>query len=103
MKIIDTQRNILTGDNHPSLKIGDKLYVVDDRKITMDKIRKMQLSDDPDKDTKILEFALGKENAKEILAMDLSFQGYNNLTFYIMSAITGVEYEKLKEQSELKN
>ena len=103
MKIIDTKGNILTGDNHPSLKIGDKLYTIDDRKSTMDEIRKMQQSNEGDKDYKILELAMGKDNAKEILAMDLTFQGYQNLTFYIMSAITGVSYEKLKEESGLKN
>lgn len=103
MKIIDTKGNILTGDNCPSLKIGDKLYLVDDRKSTMDQIRKLQLTDDQEKDNKILELALGKEQAKEIIDLDLSFQSYNNLTFYIMSAITGVEYEKLREQAGLKN
>ena len=33
MRIIDTgiTKEILSGDNHPQLKIGDKLYTVDNR------------------------------------------------------------------------
>ncbi|MEI3507822.1 MAG: hypothetical protein V8R01_01615 [Bacilli bacterium] len=40
MRIIDTgvTKEILSGDNHPQLKIGDKLYTVDDRQSTFDKI-----------------------------------------------------------------
>ena len=42
MRIIDTGDAILSGDNHPQLKIGDKLYLVDDRKSTWDKIQQAQ-------------------------------------------------------------
>ena len=44
MRIIDTgiTKEILSGDNHPQLKIGDKLYTVDDRQSTWDKIQNVQ-------------------------------------------------------------
>lgn len=106
MKIIDTKGSILTGDNHPSLKIGDKLYTVDDRKSTWDKIQAVQA--DPNiKDTNMaaLELALGKKQLKEIMEAEggITFEGFQNLTFYVMAAITGQDYEILKKEAMSKN
>lgn len=108
MRIIDTEDKILVGDNHPQLKIGDKLYVVDDRKSTWDKIQDIQNSttiEDADKEKRILELALGEENCKELLENpDLTVSGYSALTFYVMAAITGESYEDLvKAAKERKN
>ena len=106
MKIIDTKGAILSPDNHPSLKIGDKLYTVGDRRSTFKKIQEVQDDDSvTDKDDKIIELALGKKAAKEILGNDdLSVSDFTNLTFYIMAAITGEDYEELKKAArERKN
>lgn len=106
MKIIDTKGAILSGDNHPSLKIGDKLYTVDDRRSTWKKIEAIQNDDSNDKkDEEIIELALGKKPAEEILNnKDLSVVGFSNLTFFIMSAITGEDYDELKKAArERKN
>lgn len=106
MRIIDTKDAILSADNHPSLKIGDKFYIVDDRRSTWKKIEAVQNDDSIiDKDDEIIRLALGKDAAKEILEnRELSVLGFNNLTFYIMSAITGEDYEDLKKAArERKN
>lgn len=106
MKIIDTKGAILSGDNHPSLKIGDKLYTVDDRRSTWKKIEAVQNDDSViEKDEEIIILALGKENADEILNnKDLSVLDFTNLTFFIMSAITGEDYDELKKAArERKN
>lgn len=106
MKIIDTKGAILSGDNHPSLKIGDKLYTVDDRRSTWKKIETVQNDDSIiEKDEEIIRLALGKENADEILNNeDLSVLDFTNLTFFIMSAITGEDYDELKKAArERKN
>lgn len=108
MKIIDTKGAILSGDNHPSLKIGDKLYVVDDRKSTWDKIQALQNNTEITEDEKgkqILILALGKENSNELLNNpELTVSGYTALTFYVMAAITGESYEDLvKAAKERKN
>lgn len=105
MRIIDTENKILTGDNHPQLKIGDRLYTVDDRKSTWDKIQALQDDDSvTDKDTAILNLALGKKETKEILSQNLSLEGYTNLTFFVMSAITGEDFDELKKAArERKN
>ena len=107
MRIIQTEDKILTGDNHPQLQIGDKLYLVDDRKKTFDQINEIQsdvtLSQN-EKERKIFELALGLENAKEILENpNLTVSGYKNLTYFILAAITGSTVEEIKGQSEQKN
>ena len=101
MKIIATDGKIITGDNFPSIQIGDKLYPVDNRMSTYKKIKKIDyLSDSVDPDEELLRLALGKENAKEIIDMDLSVESFSNLTFIVMAAITGEDAEKLKEQAQ---
>ena len=111
MRIIDTgiTKEILTGDNHPQLKIVDKLYTVDNRQSTWDKIQKItnnqELNDD-EKNDKIFELALGVEFAKEIKSMDLPVENYRYLTFCVMGAITGEdpdELQKIAKENARKN
>ena len=94
MRIIDTgiTKEILSGDNHPQLKIADKLYTVDNRQSTWDKIQDItndQELDNNTKNNKIFELALGTEEAKEIKDMDLPVENYTYLTFCVMGAISG--------------
>ena len=102
MRIIDTgiTKEILSGDNHPQLKIVDKLYVVDNRQSTWDKIQKVQedetISND-EKTDKIFELALGTEGAQEIKKLDLPVENYIYLTYCVMGAITGDDPKKLQE------
>ena len=103
MKIIDTKitKEILSGDNRPQLKIGDKLYTVDNRKSTFDKIQKIQSEalEENEKTSKIYELTLGKEACDEIIKMDLPVENSIYLSFCIMGAITGEEPDKLMELS----
>lgn len=99
MRIIDTGDAILSGDNHPQLKIGDKLYLVDDRKSTWDKIQQVQ--EDGGDDVEILRLALGKDATKELIDnSDITVSGYTNLSYYVMAAITGEDYEDLKKAAK---
>ena len=101
MRIIDTGDAILAGDNHPQLKIGDKLYLVDDRKSTWDKIQQVQKRGGDNADAEILALALGKEAVAELdNNSDLSVSGYTNLSFYVLAAITGEDYEDLKKAAK---
>ncbi len=109
MRIIDTgiTKEILTGDNHPQLKIGDKLYTVDDRQSTFEKIQEVQenasLKED-EKTNKIFELALGEESAKEVQKMDLPVSNFIYLTYCILGAITGEDPKELqKAAKERKN
>ena len=101
MRIIDTK--ILTGDNHPQLKVKDKLYTVDDRKSTFDKIQALQMDNtltQEQKDLKVFELALGEKEAKEIIDLDLSVQEYIYFTYCIMGAITGEDPDKLMNNAK---
>lgn len=99
MRIIDTGDAILSGDNHPQLKIGDKLYLVDDRKSTWDKIQQVQ--EDGGDDVEILRLALGEDATKELIDnSDITVSGYTNLSYYVMAAITGEDYEDLKKAAK---
>lgn len=102
MRIIDTgiTKEMLTGDNCPQLKVADKLYTVDNRQSTWDKIQKVQSDEslsEKEKTTKIYELALGKEATKEIEALDLSVESNVYFSYCVMGAITGEEPKRLQE------
>ncbi|MDE6284685.1 MAG: hypothetical protein K2M17_02975 [Bacilli bacterium] len=98
-KIIETgiTKEILTGDNFPQLQIGDKLYVVDNRQKTFDKIQKLQDKEDANE---IFKLALGEKEAKEIDDMNLSVENYSYLIFCVMGAITGEDPKTLQERAK---
>ena len=105
MRIIDTgiTKEILSGDNHPQLKIGDKLYTVDDRQSTWDKIQDVQANQElsnNEKTDKIYELALGIDSAKEIKEMDLPVESSIYLTFCVMGAITGDDPKELQKRAK---
>lgn len=102
MRIIDTgiTKEILTGDNHPQLKIGDKLYTVDDRQSTFEKIQDLQSDSkltEKERTNLIYELSLGKDAAKEIQEMDLPVQNAVYLSYCILGAITGEEPKELQK------
>lgn len=105
MRTIDTgiTKDVLSGDNRPQLKIADKLYTVDNRQSTWDKIQDVtnnQELDNNEKNNKIFELSLGVEAAKEIKDMDLPVENYIYLTFCIMAAITGDDPKELQKSSK---
>lgn len=103
MRIIDTTGKILSKDNHPSILINGKNYIVDDRKSTFDKIQALQNDrslKESERDLKVFELALGKKEAKEIMDLDLSVSDYIYFTYCVMGAITGEDPEKLMEETK---
>lgn len=103
MRIIDTTGKMLNADNHPSILVNGKNYIVDDRKSTFDKIQKVQNEKnltEGERDLKVFELALGKKEAKEIIDLDLSVQDYIYFTYCIMGAITGEDPDKLMEDAK---
>ena len=107
-RIIQTgiSKEMLSGDNHPQIQIGDKLYVVDDRKSTYDKINKIQKDENKsaeDKEREMFILALGEEATNEIYAYDLPIAEFNNVIYSITAAISGLELEDIKREAEQKN
>ena len=104
-KIIDTgiTKEILNRENHTQLKIADKLYTVDNRQSTWNKIQEITNSqelDNNEKNDKIFELALGVEEAKEIKDMDLPVENYTYLTFCVMGAISGEDPKELQKMAK---
>ncbi len=97
-KMYTLDNKLLVGT--PEIRIGEKIYPVDDRAKTVKKIMQMYKDrDDMDMDDidKMFDLAFGAKNAKEISAMDLSFAAYQELAALVMSAMTG---EKPKDKEE---
>lgn len=74
----------------PEIRIGEKVYPVDDRKNTVIKVTKLfnDSKGDVEKVDEALELAFG-EKFKEIDEMDLSFAAYQKLFELVIAAMTG--------------
>lgn len=94
-KIYTTQGRILY--ERPQIQIGNKLYTVDNRQSTFKKLEK-QLTKDANDMEKVFEIVFGAEEAKEIIDMDLSYQGTVDLVIYIFAAIKGIEFEEAEKE-----
>lgn len=83
----------------PELRIGEKIYAIDDRKKTMSKIIELSKKKDNGESVDIMdvtiEIALGKKAYQEIEALELSFSAYKSVYENILSAITGEDISGL--------
>ncbi len=103
-RIIQTgiTKEMLSGDNQPQIQILDKLYVVDDRQKTWDRVQKVQNDEKlsaEEKENAIYELTLGKEQYEEIKELGLSVEQYRYFTFCVMAAITGEDPKELEKQA----
>lgn len=79
----------------PQIQIGDKLFAVDNRKSTYDKMQaEVEKSNGKNEERIILEHAFGKEQMKEIDKMNLSLKGYMNLLTFVHAAIFDISFEE---------
>ena len=91
-KIYTTDGKLLV--DTPQIQIGDKLFAVDNRKSTYDKMQEAVSKSHGNEERIILEYAFGKEQMKEIDAMGLSVKGYMNLLTYVHAAIFDISFEE---------
>lgn len=94
MHIYTTDNKILT--EKTQIQIGDKLYAVDDRQSTFNRLNE-QLQKDANDMEAIYKIVLGEKAAKEIIELDLSVSGTQNLLIYIFAAIKGCEFEEAEK------
>lgn len=81
----------------PEIRIGDKVYPVDDRKKTMDKILKAPNDDE------IMKLALGNKAFKEIDDMNMPYPAYAQLVKLVLAAMTGEEVEDIESRFQSSN
>ena len=77
----------------PFIVIGKKTYFIDNRFSTAQKIFK-KLSDNPEDVNSIYNLVFSKEDAKEIIALDLSVEDTQTFLQMIMALIRGVDIEE---------
>lgn len=89
-KMYTLDKKLLCGS--PEIRIGEKVYPVDDRKNTVIKVTKLfnDSKGDVEKVDEALELAFG-ERFKEIDEMDLPFAAYQKLFELVIAAMTGEE------------
>ncbi len=85
----------------PEIRIGEKVYPIDDRQKTVKKIfalcEEVDGKTDFDKLDEIFKLAFAK-NYKEIEALDLSWAAYQELFTLVLSAAMGEEPEEVKKR-----
>ena len=89
-KLYTLDQKLLT--NTPKIRIGEKIYPIDDRTKTVMKATKLDTAN-VENVSKILELALGQKAAKEVEEMNLPFAAYQQLLEIIIAAMTGEEPE----------
>lgn len=91
-KVYTLDNKLLIGS--PEVRIGDKIYAIDDREKTVRKVQ--ELSQKKDKDMSmfddIFKLAFG-DKYKEISNMNMPFPAYQKLFEIVVAAMTGEEPE----------
>lgn len=80
------------------IRIGDKVYPVDDRVKTVKKIQEVSknISEDPYGGiSEALELALGSKAAKEIEEMNMPHKAYQRMFELVMAAVTGEDPDEI--------
>ena len=85
----------------PEIRIGDKVYPIDDRVNTVKKI--LEISKNVSDDlyggiSKVLDLALGKKAAKEVEDMNMPFAAYQKMFELVMAAITGEDVDVIADR-----
>lgn len=101
-KLYTIDEKLLVGG--PEVRLGDKVYPVDDRQKTVKKLMKLV-----DKDAsgeaidEALKLALGAKAYQEIDAMNLPWPAYQQLFEVTVAAMTGEEPEEVSARFQKKN
>lgn len=86
----------------PEIRIGEKIYAVDNRQKTVKKIQETSRAiknDDPYEGIeKVLAMALGAKAAKEIDELNMPYPAYQKMFELVMAAVTGEEPETIDER-----
>jgi hypothetical protein len=93
MKLYTLDKKLLT--ERPEIRIGEKVYAVDDRLKTFEAMN-TELSSDAASNSElkiIIKHALGESAVEEIFSMDLSFAAMQKIVILIMAAMQDITEE----------
>lgn len=99
-KMYTLDEKLLTGT--PEIRIGDKVYPVDDRQKTVKKILDICEKNAEAKDMgmvdEVFKLAFAPENFEKIEKMELSWAAYQKLFQIVISAVTGEDTEETEKR-----
>lgn len=99
-KLYTLDHKLLT--DTPEIRIGEKIYAVDNRQKTVKKIQtaaKDVQRDDPYVGMeKVLELALGQKAAQEIDELNMPYPAYQRMFELVMAAVTGEEPDTIADR-----
>lgn len=91
MKLYTIDNALLT--ETPEIRIGDKIYKVDNRKSAVMRANELVQKDQDHADEILIRVHLGETAEKEISKMDLPLPAIKSLLINIRAAIEGISYE----------
>lgn len=99
-KLYTLDHKLLT--DTPEIRIGEKIYAVDNRQKTVKQIQEASKNiskDDPYRGIDlVLELALGAKAAKEIDELNMPHPAYQKMFELVMAAVTGEEPETIADR-----
>ena len=99
-KMYTLDSKLLTGT--PEIRIGDKVYPVDDRQKNVKKIldvcEKNAETNDVNMIDEVFKLAFSPKDFNEIDKLDLSWAAYQELFQIVISAVTGKEEKEIEER-----
>ena len=99
-KLYTLDHKLLT--DTPEIRIGEKIYAVDNRTKTVKKIQAVSKdisSEDPYSSMdEVLKLAMGEKAAKEIDDLNMPYPAYQQMFELVMAAVTGEEPEVIADR-----
>lgn len=96
-KLYTLDNKLLT--DTPEIRIGEKIYAVDNRTKTVKKIQAVSKdisAENPYSSMdEVLKLAMGEKAAKEINDMDMPYPSYQQMFELVMAAVTGEDPEEI--------
>lgn len=94
-KLYTLDEKLLVGT--PEIRVGDKVYPVDDRQKTVKRLMKLMEGEKSSAESmdQALKLAFGEKAAREIDERNLPFPAYEKLFELVMAAMTGEEPEEI--------
>jgi hypothetical protein len=96
MKMYTVDKALLT--ETPEIRIGDKIYKVDNRLSTVKKVAEAVKASPENEMDETIKLCLGEQAYKEIVEMDLPAPAMQEIVVIISAAVSGITAEEAKKR-----